>query len=121
MTFTKPVMDLTATQIIHGPQGAQRIEHDHGSSFPIHPALAILEWEDDRTDVHGIACRTHGHSYDGGTSLVWLACHCGTETAKHPTEDAATAELVEHALITCAACHGPKPAGNFPRCSNCAF
>jgi cytochrome c553 len=115
-------MTLTATQIIHGLAGAERLERNPFFA-PFHPALAILDWEDDRTDVHGIACSAQGRDTDDGPSLFHFTCHCGFETAKHLTEakDDATAELVEHALTACAMCHGPKRPGNFPRCSGCAF
>jgi hypothetical protein len=118
-------MNLTATQIVHGLTGAKRFENG-ASGSPVHPALAILEWESTRTDVHGVACRTQDRAYDDSGSLVWFACHCGVETGKHAAEADATAELVEHALSTCAVCQGPKETGlpigdNFPRCFNCAF
>lgn len=119
------VMDLTATQIVHGLTGAKRFENGDGCGAPIHPALAILEWESTCTDVHGVACISQARETDDGPSLTWFDCHCGFKTAKHETKDAATAELVEHALSTCAVCQGPKDPGligdNFPRCSNCAF
>jgi hypothetical protein len=123
---TTTTATLTATQVIYGITGARRFENGDGCGSPIHPALAILAWEDNRTDVHGVACSTMGRYTDDGLVLHHFDCHCGFETDKHETKDAATAELVEHALTTCAACQGPKPTGlpigdNFPRCSNCAF
>lgn len=115
---------LTATQIVHGLARAKRFEHG-GSGAPIHPALAVLEWESTRTDVHGVALTSHVRDTDDGPSLIRFECHCGFETGKHETRDAAVAELVEHALTTCAVCQGPKDPGligdNFPRCSDCAF
>ncbi len=113
--------ELTATQIVHGVTGATRFENGDGFGHPMHPALAILGWDDDRTDVHGIANKTSGREAYDGPVLARFDCHCGFETRKHEGDAEATAELADHALRTCAVCRGPKPSGNFPRCSNCAF
>ena len=96
-------MTATANQIV-------------GSTLPSeHPALARLPWEHDITDVHGIAC---GH-YDGLTTA--LDCYCGYTTGQQSDHAAALAELVEHAISTCALCQGPKSRDYFPRCSPHAF
>jgi hypothetical protein len=83
--------------------------------LPNHPALAVLPWETEVTDVHGVAVMASGP--DG----VMYGCYCGHDTDRYPTVLDACAALISHALKTCAACHGPKPADNFPRCSPCAF
>lgn len=82
--------------------------------FPSHPALMVLAYEDERTDVHGVACRSMrtGISY---------ACACGFETEQHATDLDASADLISHALTTCADCGNAKPSDAFPRCSACAF
>lgn len=78
-----------------------------------HPALAVLDWEDGRADVHGIGALV---LKDGRTVL---RCHCGHDTAAMEDDADALAALVEHALAACAACGGPKPRGNAPRCEPC--
>jgi hypothetical protein len=120
MTITKTAATLTATQTIYGLQRAQRLEDiTKRMGFPVHPALASLEWEDERTDVHGIGCSTHGSRND--QTFVTYTCACGFETGQCPSELDAAADLISHALTTCACCHGPKHPDNFPRCSSCAF
>ena len=114
-------VQLTATQIIHGLTGAKRCERIADRGIPAHPALAVLEWENTRTDVHGVACSTMARYTDDGPTLYHFNCHCGFETAKRQEKDDATAELIQHAMTTCAVCQGPKPSDNFPRCSGCAF
>jgi hypothetical protein len=59
--------------------------------FPTHPALTVLAWEDERTDVHAVACRTH---CDGVSYL----CACGFETKRRATDLDASADLISHAL-----------------------
>jgi hypothetical protein len=119
MTITTAAA-LTATQTIYGFERAQQLEDvTKRMGFPVHPALASLEWEDERTDVHGIGCRTQGSRND--QTFVTYTCACGFETDQRPSELDAAADLISHALHTCAQCHGEKAADNFPRCSNCAF
>lgn len=88
--------------------------------IPAHPALTPIAWDNDRTDVHGVACITHGWDAQGQPAVTYT-CACGFETAECATDFDATCELISHALNTCAACRGEKPADNFPRCSRCAF
>jgi len=81
---------------------------------PAHPSLAVLAWEDTRTDVHGVACATRS----GGVSYL---CACGFETEMHPTELDASAELISHAVKTCAECGADKPLTVRPTCAQCAY
>lgn len=111
---------LTATQIIYGVREAQRLEDlRRNGPWPMHPALAVLEWDAELSDVHGAGNATFGRNERG--SYVQYECVCGAKTDEHATEFDAACELISHALHTCAACHGTKPACNFPRCSDCAF
>lgn len=64
--------------------------------LPAHPALTVLAWEDERTDVHGVALRTSGHNDDG--HFVQYDCVCGFKTAERATDLDASAELISHAL-----------------------
>lgn len=70
----------------------------------VHPALQILDWDDDRTDVHGIAAKTTmGAAVSTiGVVATELSCYCGFKTGPRPTDREAFEALVEHALTTCA-------------------
>jgi hypothetical protein len=87
--------------------------------MPDHPALMVLAWEDERTDVHSAAGRTSGRDIDG--LFVQYQCACGFETQHRATDLDASADLISHALSTCAECGADKPRDTFPRCSGCAF
>lgn len=87
--------------------------------MPSHPALTVLAWEDERTDVHSAACCTSGRDTEG--LFVQYQCACGFETAHRATDLDASADLISHALTTCADCGNAKPSDTFPRCSPCAF
>ncbi len=112
-------IEPTATQIVHGIKSAERYWCDDISLHPSHAALAVPAWDDERTDVHSIGGSIWGRNPAG--PFTRHLCACGFETDECSTDFEATAQIVSHALHSCAACHGPKPAGNFPRCSVCAF
>ena len=115
------VTNLTATQTIYGLERAQQLEDiTNRMGFPIHPALASLEYEDERTDVHGIGSACHGWSAQN-ERIVTYTCTCGVTTPECATMFDATCALISHALRTCAQCGDEKPSDNFPRCSGCAF
>ncbi|MFE6634678.1 hypothetical protein ACFVFT_14925 [Streptomyces tendae] len=94
---------------------------------PVHPALATLAWEDERTDVHAVIGGQHGTGLDG-VGRYAFTCACGHKTPECASVLDASAAIISHALHTCAVCHGPNPATDlrgqmdvFPRCSHCAF
>jgi hypothetical protein len=87
--------------------------------MPSHPALTVLAYEDERADVHSAAVRTCGRNDEG--LFVQYQCACGFETAQRATDLDASADLISHALSTCADCGADKPRDTFPRCSACAF
>lgn len=109
---------VTATEIVYG---AAYTPHPY-SWEPQHPALAIVQWECERTDIHGVI---------GGQFALGLRsfdCACGWKGPECSTEFDAAAAIISHALNNCAACGGEKPATTvdgrmdaFPRCSRCAF
>lgn len=61
------------------------------------PALPLLSagWENERTDIHGIACTTHSTDALRAQTVI-LRCYCGHEDAAS-SEDAAFDLLVAHA------------------------
>lgn len=112
---------MTVTETIYGRDRAQQLEDImRKMRLPTHPALAALEYEEERTDLHGVGGSRHGWDAQN-EPIVQYTCACRFTTAEHATAFDATCELISHALHTCAKCHGPKPADSFPRCSDCAF
>lgn len=98
---------------------------------PVHPTLAVLAWEDTRTDVHGVVGGQVGR-HPNGPGRYSFTCACGFDTGELPSALDASAEIILHAMTTCATCQGKKPShvafgpcagqlDTFPRCSQHAF
>lgn len=121
-TLTAPIASAANAVIYGNPADAPAPHYWE----PQHPALAVLQWECERTDIHGVS---------GGTLALGrysFRCACGFETPQCATVLDASASIITHALNTCADCGGPKPSriavgpaagqmDTFPRCSGCAF
>ena len=123
LTFAPAPRVITATEIVYGARYTPRPYNWE----PQHPTLVVLDWECELTDIHGVAGGQHGVDIHGRGSYSF-DCACGWTGPKCATILDASAAIISHALNTCAACGGPKPAASydgrmdvFPRCSSCAF
>ncbi len=102
---------LTATEIVYG---LRSITARAATDEPTHMALAVMEWEDDRTDIH-----SGGYDINADGTHTYT-CVCGFETGPLRSHHEGSAQLISHALHTCARCQGPKTADQFPLGRCCA-
>ncbi|MFI7125951.1 hypothetical protein ACIBQ1_09675 [Nonomuraea sp. NPDC050153] len=70
-----------------------------------HPGLLNLDWDEDRTDVHGVTAATYTNVHPVTSEMLpspvtGLSCNCGVTTGLHDTVEEAFAELVEHVPST---------------------
>lgn len=105
---------LTATALANGFDYAPR-PYDWE---PQHPALAVLDWEDERTNLHGV---TGGQSGPGtsGLGAYSFSCACGWTGDEQRTVLDASAAIISHAVHTCATCAEPKVNPIGPYCTRC--
>lgn len=85
---------------------------------PQHSALAVLAWEDERTNLHGVTGGQSGLNASG-LGAYSFSCACGWTGIEQRTVLDASAAIISHAVHTCATCYGTKTATVSPLCTDC--